>query len=144
MKWLIALFVLLLLMPLARGQVIDGDTIKFNGTTYRLHGIDAPELRQDCLGWPAGALAKTALELMTQGRKIECEPRTTDRYGRTVALCRADGMDIGAAMVSLGLAWAYTRYSAQYIDQEAFARRNVRGVWAYDCKPAWEYRAEKR
>jgi hypothetical protein len=31
-------------------QVIDGDTFKMNGITYRLHGIDAPEGDQVCNG----------------------------------------------------------------------------------------------
>ena len=40
----------------AAGQTItDDDTIKLNGTTYRLWGIDAPESRQACAdGWEAG------------------------------------------------------------------------------------------
>jgi len=133
-------------MKLANAQpvVIDGDTLKLNGTTYRLHGIDAPELKQTCAGWPAGALAKTALELMTNGREITCEPKSTDRYGRTVALCRADGRDLGAAMVKLGMAWAFRVYSRDYVEQEEFARNNLRGVHAYECQPAWIWRAEKR
>src|SRR6476661_7055683 len=33
--------------------VVDGDTIKLNGTTYRIWGIDAAETKQAC-GWVAG------------------------------------------------------------------------------------------
>ena len=29
-------------------QIIDGDTIKINSKKIRLHGIDAPELKQMC------------------------------------------------------------------------------------------------
>ena len=29
-------------------KVIDGDTIKINGENIRLHGIDAPEMKQKC------------------------------------------------------------------------------------------------
>ncbi len=29
-------------------HIIDGDTIYLNGTKIRLHGIDAPETRQEC------------------------------------------------------------------------------------------------
>lgn len=29
-------------------RVVDGDTIEVAGTTYRLHGIDAPEAGQTC------------------------------------------------------------------------------------------------
>ena len=39
----------------AQVTVTDGDTIKLNGTTYRLWGIDAPETKQACAdGWEIG------------------------------------------------------------------------------------------
>jgi endonuclease YncB( thermonuclease family) len=44
-----------------------------------------------------------------------------DRYGRTVALCCADGRDMGVLMVSAGMAWAFTRYSSDFISQERAA-----------------------
>ena len=31
-----------------KAQVIDGDTIKINRKSIRLHGIDAPEMKQLC------------------------------------------------------------------------------------------------
>jgi endonuclease YncB( thermonuclease family) len=36
--------------PIAAQTIVDGDTIKLNGTTYRLWGIDAPEMHQTCGG----------------------------------------------------------------------------------------------
>ena len=36
----------LLAVPAAAQTATDGDTIRLNGTTWRLWGIDAPELRQ--------------------------------------------------------------------------------------------------
>lgn len=43
----------------AAGQIVtDGDTLRMEGKTYRLFGIDAPERAQICSdGWPAGRLA---------------------------------------------------------------------------------------
>ncbi len=123
----------------------DGDTIKLAGTTYRLWGIDAAETRQDCAdGWPAGRIATDYLVGLVQGRGVECEPKTKDRYGRTVALCRADGRDLGADMVSAGMAWAFVRYSHDYVVQERDAKTANLGVHAHDCQPAWEWRAERR
>ena len=42
-------------------RAVDGDTLKVDGVTYRLWGIDAPESHQPCAdGWPAGAELKAA------------------------------------------------------------------------------------
>jgi endonuclease YncB( thermonuclease family) len=39
-------------------SVLVGDTFKAGGTSIRLHGIDAPELKQSCDGWAAGEAAR--------------------------------------------------------------------------------------
>lgn len=124
--------------------VTDGDTIKLNGTKYRLWGIDAPETRQACVdGWMAGHEATAKLEELMRGHTITCEPRTKDRYGRTVALCRSDGQDIGAAMVRAGMAWAFVKYSGDYIDQENAAVADNLGVHRHACEKAWDWRVRK-
>lgn len=131
--------------PGAAQTVTDGDTIRLAGTTYRLWGIDAPETRQACAdGWPAGVQATGKIEELMAGHAIACEPRTKDRYGRTVALCRADGKDIGAAMVSAGMARAFTRSSADYVDQEKAAIGARASVHAHDCEKPWDWRARTR
>lgn len=129
----------------ARSQTItDGDTIRLNGTTYRLWGIDAPEKGQWCGTYPAGITAEGTLEMLMRGKSISCEPRTTDRYGRTVALCTADGEDLGKAMVQSGMAWAFVRYSHDYAAVEAQAKQENIGIHAHGCQPAWEWRAAAR
>jgi hypothetical protein len=78
--------------------VVDGDTINLDGTKYRIWGIDAAETKQACAdGWMAGKEASAAMVELTRGHAITCEAKA--KYGRTVALCRADGQDLGAAMV---------------------------------------------
>ena len=82
-------------------SIVDGDTFRLNGTVYRLWGIDAPETAQVCLdGWKAGIEATNALRNILGNQVVVCEPRDTDRFKRTVAVCRAEGKDIGAAMVT--------------------------------------------
>jgi endonuclease YncB( thermonuclease family) len=46
------------------------------------------------------------LQALTAGRSIVCEEKDRDRYGRTVAICRVSGEDLGAIMVREGMAWA--------------------------------------
>jgi endonuclease YncB( thermonuclease family) len=84
-------------------RVVDGDTLQVDGVTYRLWGIDAPEAAQPCAdGWPAGRAATEHLRALIGERHVTCEPRSVDRYGRTVAVCHVDGRDLGADMVTDG------------------------------------------
>lgn len=142
MRW--AAILLVLALPAHAQTVIDGDSIKLNGSTIRLHGIDAPEIGQACGSWPAGAHAAATLRALLEGRRVSCQPVTTDRYGRTVAICHADGIDVGAAMVRQGAAWAFVRYSVDYVQLEQHARSEGLGVHGRACQPAWEYRRARR
>lgn len=138
MRWL---SLLALLPSLAFAQTItDGDTLKLNGTTYRLWGIDAPETRQECEGWPAGHLAASALQSIIKGKTVTCQAKGHDRYDRTIAKCYANGADIQALMVRRGWAWAFTRYSSDYVSEEAKAKAEQLGIHAHNCLPAWEWR----
>ena len=75
---------------------------------------------------------------------MTCESRGLDRYRRTIALCRADGQDLGAAMVSAGMAYAFTRYSSEYVDQEKAAVLSRAGVHAHNCEKPWDWRAQRQ
>lgn len=135
----------LLSLPAAAQSITDGDTFRQSGVTYRIWGIDAPELAQTCPdGWPAGRFAATRLQALTVGRAITCQEKDRDRYGRTVAICRVSGDDLGAILVREGMAWAFTRFSIDYVDQQEEARIANRGVHEHDCQPAWEWRAQHR
>jgi endonuclease YncB( thermonuclease family) len=110
-------------------RVVDGDTLKIDGVTYRLWGIDAPEAQQSCADdWPAGRTATEHLRTLVSDRHVTCEPRSLDRYGGTFALCRADGRDLGADMVADGHAWAFLRYSRTTSRKNAKLQR---------CEPAY-------
>jgi endonuclease YncB( thermonuclease family) len=91
--------------PSPAQTVTDGDTLKYNGQTYRLWGIDAPETKQSCAdGWEAGKEAARAMADLIRGRRVECFDVALDRYGRTVALCFADDVNLYAEMVRAGMA----------------------------------------
>lgn len=145
MRRLLAAACALFALPAAAHTITDGDTLKQGGITYRLWGIDAPEAKQTCPdGWPAGSLATTRLKALTAGRPVVCQEKDRDRYGRIVAICRASGEDLGAVMVREGLAWAFMRYSGEYVGQEEKAKADRLGVHAHGCLPAWEWRAQER
>jgi endonuclease YncB( thermonuclease family) len=125
--------------------VVDGDTIKLDGTTYadlghRRAGEEAGLCRW-LDGWREGDRRHARA---CEGRTITCEAKATHRYGRTVALCRADGLELGAELVSAGMAWAFTRYSSDYISQERAAIGGRLGVHSHDCEKAWDWRARNR
>jgi endonuclease YncB( thermonuclease family) len=120
-------------------RVVDGDTLKVDGVIYRLWGIDAPEAHQSCVDdWPAGRTATEHLRALIGDRHVTCEPRTLDRYGRTVAVCHVDGRDLGADMVSDGHAWAFVRYSRDYVDEEREAAAVRAGIHGHTCQLAWQ------
>jgi endonuclease YncB( thermonuclease family) len=139
-----ALVLVALAEPAAAQRVIDGDTIEMDGKRWRLWGIDAPETHQACAdGWPAGLQATATMRKLMEGSSVVCKFRGHDRYKRTIGLCRANGEDLGAAMVSAGMAWAYTRYSSDYVSQEKAAIGARLGVHAHDCMKAWDWRAQR-
>ena len=126
-------------------RVIDGDTLELDGERIRLHGIDAPEMKQTCkrdgLTWLCGKEARKALVGWVGGRDVDCEGDTRDRYGRLLAHCSVDGQDIGEWMVSRGLAVAYYRFSYEYERAEHRAKSAKVGLWAGDFEKPWDWRA---
>ena len=129
-------------------RVIDGDTIDISGQRVRLHGIDAPEKAQTCriegVPWVCGVAAWGELVQLVAGQDVTCDTRDIDRYGRTVAVCTADGEDINAAMVAQGWALADRQFSVDYVAQEGEAREARRGLWAGEFIPPWEWRRGDR
>lgn len=126
-------------------RVLDGDTIDLAGTRVRLEGIDAPEIGQTCVrhgggSWPCGTAAAEALKRLIGGAQVTCSPQGLDTYGRVLGICRIGGRDIGDEMVRNGLAWAFVKYSASYVNSEAEARLARRGVWQAPTQAAWDYR----
>lgn len=130
-------------------RVIDGDTLDIGGVRVRLHGVDAFERGQVCDlptgGWPCGAAATTAMRSRAEGRRLVCEVRDTDRYGRKVSRCEREGVDVARALVEDGLALAYRRYSADYVAAENAARARRAGAWAgsFDRPEQWRRRGRR-
>jgi endonuclease YncB( thermonuclease family) len=143
-------FSILCLLAAAPGHgqtVSDGDTLKFGTQRVRMFGIDAPETRQTCDGgaWPAGKIATETLKELIGDTPVICRQLDWDaQYGRPVSLCYAGDVDLSAAMVARGMAWAFVKYSLQYLDAERRAVALRLGVHGHRCKLPWEWRAELR
>lgn len=149
----LTLILCLLLLPLpvsaqtitGVASVTDGDSLEIRGTRIRLHGIDAPESRQLCnrpsgQQWRCGQQAALALSDRIGRRSVSCVARDIDRYGRTIAVCSQDGVDLNRWMVSEGWAVAYRQFSRDYVAVEAEARRAGRNIWSGSFVMPWDWR----
>ena len=115
-------------------RVVDGDSLVINQTRLRLHGVDAPESNQQCFRdsktWPCGKEAASTLAAIVQDTQLNCGVLDRDRYKRLIVRCFVDEIDLGERLVRLGLATAYTQYSEDYVQVEAFARKRRVGIWS--------------
>jgi endonuclease YncB( thermonuclease family) len=131
-----------------RVRVLDGDSIDLAGEPIRLFGIDAPESRQVCRDgagrtYRCGRVATQALAAATAGRTIACTRIEHDRFDRQVAICTADGRDLGDTMVRAGHAVELPEYSGgRYAAAEREARVARRGLWAgtFEQPSEWRHR----
>ena len=126
-------------------EIIDGDTVYINNDKFRLEGIDAPEMRQQCkkeslkissiIGFTfykdynCGKVSKEKLISKINGSEIKCIFTTKDKYKRYIATCFKGKTNLNQWMVRNGLAVAYRRYSKKYVLDEDFAKENKLGLW---------------
>lgn len=126
-------------------RVVDGDTIHIGKTKIRLHGIDAPEMKQTCKTAKGkeqlcGVLAKQNLERLVNGRDVTCKGDKRDRYKRLIAVCYVGSLNINEQMVVDGWALAYRKYSTDYVRAETFAKSRREGMWQGEFMKPWEWR----
>lgn len=125
--------------------VIDGDTIDVlvenRPVRVRLAQIDAPERTQ-----AFGTRSRQALSAMVFRQAVTVAEAGSDRYGRTLGTVFVAGVNVNAAMIDQGMAWAYRQYvtDRSLIQLEAQARAARRGLWV-DPAPVepWLFRRTK-
>lgn len=140
-------------------KVSDGDTIYLqdkNGAKYkiRMKGIDAPESKQ-----AYGKEATNYLKNLILNKEVKALIYEKDKYNRFVAtiylpqfqntlpksfsLIQTNQnqnetistayLDINKQMVRQGYAHAYRSFSAKYIKDEVYARKNKLGLWGQEA-----------
>lgn len=93
-----------------RVRVHDGDTVAMGKTSFRLWGINAPELHER-----GGVEARNALILMIGDSDVQCQSTGALSYKRVVAVCSSGRYaDLGAELVMRGLVLDCPRYSGGY------------------------------
>jgi len=126
-------------------KVVDGDTVHINNYKFRLEGIDAPELKQQCKkeslkiasligftfykNYSCGKVSKEKLITKINNSEIKCVFKSKDRYKRYIANCFKGKTNLNQWMVRNGFAIAYRRYSKKYVSDEEFAKENKLGLW---------------
>ena len=126
-------------------KVVDGDTVHIDNYKFRLEGIDAPEMRQQCkkesfkisffIGftfykdYSCGRVSKEKLITKIDTTEIKCISSSKDRYKRYIATCYKGKTNLNQWMVRNGFAIAYRRYSKTYVSDEEFAKENKLGLW---------------
>ena len=97
---ILLIFAALLASPLLAANAIvrDGDTIQFGDVTYRLDGIEAPELDQICIDdhadpWSCGVDARDQVTKLIDGRAVRCDDLGPDKTSRKrhVGICTVEG-----------------------------------------------------
>ena len=137
-----------------KATVIDGDTITIKNVKIRFSGIDAPEKNyygqtQFCKGpkgvWACGKKASSKLKKLINGQEVQCTNEGKDRYGRTLSICYANGVDLQAEMVRSGMAVAYLKYSNRYESEMIEAMIAQVGIWGgpFDEPELWRRQSRK-
>jgi endonuclease YncB( thermonuclease family) len=123
----------------AEPVIKDGGTIQLAGTTYRLDGIDAPELDQICVDdhadpWTCGVEARDRLAKLIARRDVRCRdlgPDTT--YGkRRIGICTVDGENASLNQMLVREGFALNLEPAakgRFKADEAAAKAAPAGLW---------------
>ncbi len=88
--------------------VVDGDTMWLRGEKIRMMNYDTPEPMTNICGGRrekqlAAKATKRLIQLLNNG-PYTVERHGEDRYGRTLAIVRVDGINVGEILISEGLA----------------------------------------
>lgn len=139
MRAFLVLSALLCALPAAAADVVvrDGRTLQIGSTTYRLGGIDTPDMDQICLNdradpWACGVGARDALAKLVGERAVSCRDLGADPLykARRLGACTIQGetVSLGQQMVQQGFAINLPGRD-RFAGDEAKARIEHSGLW---------------
>ena len=141
---LIFFFVTYLDLKSSKVKIVDGDTIYLKNEKIRFSGIDTPEIKQTCNKnnetIKCGIQAKELLINKIGNNKVKCIKNGIDKYNRILAECFVNNQSISKYLVREGYAFAYRKYSTKYVQDEDYAKKNKKGMWAMTFEYPWDYR----
>jgi endonuclease YncB( thermonuclease family) len=114
--------------------IIDGATLRLGDRVVILRGVEPPPrgtlcAQRDAPVHDCGAAAANALAALVQDRPVACRLTGADAWGRPLAACQADNLDLARAMIAAG--WGRAEPGQPALRQEeARARAERRGLWA--------------
>ena len=147
---------ILLANPSLAANVVvrDGDTIQLGDVTYRLDGVDAPELDQICINdqadpWSCGIDARDQLAKLIAGRDAHCDDLGPDKLFRKrhVGVCtvQGDSTSLNLEIAQMGLAISVEpALKAHAKDDAAKAQADKRGLWKGCFVAPQEFRLGKK
>jgi endonuclease YncB( thermonuclease family) len=123
----------------ANAIVRDGHTIQLGDITYRLDGIDAPEIDQTCIDdhadpWSCGVDARDQLTKLINGRTVRCDDLGPDKLFRKrhVGVCTVDGetTSLNQQLARQGLAISVEPSLKLHANHDAAAAKaDKAGLW---------------
>jgi endonuclease YncB( thermonuclease family) len=137
--FVLILAVLLAGQASAAGPIVrDGGTVQLADVTYRLDGIDAPELDQMCIDehadtWACGVEARDQLSRLIGSRQLRCDDLGVSTYKkRHIGICTVEGesVSLNQLLVRQGFALNFEPSArGRFREDEAGAKDNHRGLW---------------
>ena len=134
--------------------VRDANTIQLGDATYRLDGVDAPELDQICIDdhadpWTCGVDARDQLTKLVGGRAVHCDDLGPDKAHkkRHLGLCTVDGetISVNQQLIRLGFALnVHPSAKSQFDKDQTGARDDGKGLWKGCFVAPQEFRIGKK
>ena len=138
----------------ATAIVHDGHTIQLGDITYKLDGIDAPEIDQTCIDdhadpWSCGIDARDQLTKLINGRAMHCDDLGVDKTTkkRHIGLCIIEGesTSLNQQLARQGLAISVEpALKVHAKDDAAAAKADRSGLWKGCFVAPAEFRIGKK